>query len=161
LFPETKQTTAAPPIRPAYQRPGRRQHLRRGWTLLGDGGTDRIQGQCCRAVPARRVAPAPGSTTTWASNARCADFQGAPSELSQGNRSAGKKSKIPSATRNTTARDNRSDIPNHLHRDVCASAGADVTTEAKALYSAIVLGATGNVGGQIVRLLIKSSLCKK
>ena len=30
-----------------------------------------------------------------------------------------------------------------------------MTTEAKALYSAIVLGATGNVGGRIVQLLIK------
>ena len=33
--------------------------------------------------------------------------------------------------------------------------------EAKAQYSAIVLGATGNVGGQIVQLLIKNPLCKK
>jgi uncharacterized protein YbjT (DUF2867 family) len=33
--------------------------------------------------------------------------------------------------------------------------------EAKAQYSAIVLGATGNVGGCIVRLLIKNPLCKK
>jgi uncharacterized protein YbjT (DUF2867 family) len=33
--------------------------------------------------------------------------------------------------------------------------------EAKAQYSAIVLGATGNVGGRIVQLLIKSPLCKK
>ena len=31
----------------------------------------------------------------------------------------------------------------------------------KAQYSAIVLGATGNVGGRIVRLLIESPLCKK
>ena len=30
-----------------------------------------------------------------------------------------------------------------------------------AQYSAIVLGATGNVGGRIVRLLIQSPLCKK
>ena len=36
-----------------------------------------------------------------------------------------------------------------------------MTTEAKALYSAIVLGATGNVGGRIVQLLIKNPLCKK
>ena len=36
-----------------------------------------------------------------------------------------------------------------------------MTTEAKAMYSAIVLGATGNVGGRIVQLLIQSSLCKK
>ncbi len=28
-------------------------------------------------------------------------------------------------------------------------------------YSAIVLGATGNVGGRIVHLLIKNPLCKK
>src|ERR1700723_1663258 len=34
-------------------------------------------------------------------------------------------------------------------------------TEAKAQYSAIVLGATGNVGGRIVQLLIKKPLCKK
>ena len=33
--------------------------------------------------------------------------------------------------------------------------------EAKAQYSAIVLGATGNVGGCIVQLLIKNPLCKK
>jgi uncharacterized protein YbjT (DUF2867 family) len=32
---------------------------------------------------------------------------------------------------------------------------------AKAQYSAIVLGATGNVGGRIVQLLIKDPLCKK
>ena len=30
-----------------------------------------------------------------------------------------------------------------------------MTTDAKALYSAIVLGATGNVGGRIVQLLIR------
>jgi uncharacterized protein YbjT (DUF2867 family) len=36
-----------------------------------------------------------------------------------------------------------------------------VTTEAKALYSAIVLGATGNVGGRIVTLLIRSPRCHK
>src|ERR1035438_7957239 len=33
--------------------------------------------------------------------------------------------------------------------------------EARAQYSAIVLGATGNVGGRIVQLLIKNPLCKK
>jgi uncharacterized protein YbjT (DUF2867 family) len=32
---------------------------------------------------------------------------------------------------------------------------------AKAPYSAIVLGATGNVGGPIVQLLIKNPLCKE
>ena len=40
----------------------------------------------------------------------------------------------------------------------------DVTmaeAEAKAQYSAIVLGATGNVGGRIVQLLIQNPLCKK
>ena len=40
----------------------------------------------------------------------------------------------------------------------------DVTmaaAEAKAQYSAILLGATGNVGGRIVQLLIKNPLCKK
>ena len=31
----------------------------------------------------------------------------------------------------------------------------------QAQYSAVVLGATGNVGGRIVQLLIKNSLCKK
>ena len=33
--------------------------------------------------------------------------------------------------------------------------------EANARYSAIVLGATGNVGGRIVQLLIKNPMCKK
>jgi uncharacterized protein YbjT (DUF2867 family) len=33
--------------------------------------------------------------------------------------------------------------------------------EAKTQYSAIVLGATGNVGGRIVQLLMKNPLCKK
>jgi uncharacterized protein YbjT (DUF2867 family) len=33
--------------------------------------------------------------------------------------------------------------------------------DAKAQYSAIVLGATGNVGGRIVQLLIKAPRCKK
>src|ERR1039457_3805914 len=33
--------------------------------------------------------------------------------------------------------------------------------EAKAHYSGILLGATGNVGGRIVQLLIKNPLCKK
>ena len=33
--------------------------------------------------------------------------------------------------------------------------------EATAQYSVIVLGGTGNVGGRIVQLLIKNSLCKK
>jgi len=32
---------------------------------------------------------------------------------------------------------------------------------AKAKYTAMVLGATGNVGGRVVRLLIKNPLCKK
>ena len=32
---------------------------------------------------------------------------------------------------------------------------------AKVQYSAMVLGATGNVGGHIVQLLIQSPLCKK
>jgi len=45
------------------------------------------------------------------------------------------------------------------YKDVSPS---DVTmAEAKARYSAIVLGATGNVGGRIVHLLIKNPLCKK
>jgi len=33
--------------------------------------------------------------------------------------------------------------------------------DAKAQYAAIVLGATGNVGGRIVQLLIRSRLCRK
>ena len=36
-----------------------------------------------------------------------------------------------------------------------------MTTEAKAMYSAIVLGATGNVGGRIVQLLIKNPRCER
>ena len=36
-----------------------------------------------------------------------------------------------------------------------------MTTEAKKLYSAIVLGATGNVGGRIVQVLIKNPRCEK
>ncbi|MFN7998819.1 MAG: NAD(P)H-binding protein [Bryobacteraceae bacterium] len=53
-------------------------------------------------------------------------------------------------------------MPNSLHRYICGSAGySDVTKEAKALYSAIVLGATGNVGGRIVQLLIKNPRCEK
>src|ERR1700687_2063595 len=38
---------------------------------------------------------------------------------------------------------------------------AAAAAEAKAQYSAIVLGATGNVGGRIVQLLVKNPLCKK
>src|ERR1700726_4942896 len=38
---------------------------------------------------------------------------------------------------------------------------AAAAAEAKTQYSAIVLGATGNVGGRIVQLLIKNPLCKK
>ena len=38
---------------------------------------------------------------------------------------------------------------------------AATPTEAKAQYSAIVLGATGNVGGRIVQLLIKNPQCRK
>src|SRR6202035_1323136 len=38
---------------------------------------------------------------------------------------------------------------------------AATAAEAKAQFSAIVLGATGNVGGRIVQLLIKNPLCKK
>src|SRR6201984_2046527 len=38
---------------------------------------------------------------------------------------------------------------------------AAAAAEAKALYSAIVLGATGNVGGRIVQLLIKNPRCEK
>ena len=43
----------------------------------------------------------------------------------------------------------------------CDVAMAGAPAERKAQYSAILLGATGNVGGRIVQLLIKSSLCKK
>jgi uncharacterized protein YbjT (DUF2867 family) len=38
---------------------------------------------------------------------------------------------------------------------------ADTAEDAKAQYSAIVLGATGNVGSRIVQLLNKSPLCKQ
>lgn len=38
---------------------------------------------------------------------------------------------------------------------------AATAAAATAQYSAIVLGATGNVGGRIVQLLVKSALCKK
>ena len=38
---------------------------------------------------------------------------------------------------------------------------ADPAVPAKTQYSAIVLGATGNVGGRIVRLLIGNPLCRK
>ncbi len=38
---------------------------------------------------------------------------------------------------------------------------ASAAAESKARYSAIVLGATGNVGGRIVQLLVKNPLCKK
>src|SRR5579863_1988436 len=38
---------------------------------------------------------------------------------------------------------------------------AAAAAEAKAQYSAIVLGATGNVGGRIVQLLIRNPVCKK
>jgi uncharacterized protein YbjT (DUF2867 family) len=38
---------------------------------------------------------------------------------------------------------------------------ATVAAEAKPQYSAIVLGATGNVGGRIVQLLIRNPQCKK
>jgi uncharacterized protein YbjT (DUF2867 family) len=38
---------------------------------------------------------------------------------------------------------------------------AAAVAEAKAQYSAILLGATGNVGGRIVQLLIENPLCKK
>src|SRR6202050_1342359 len=43
----------------------------------------------------------------------------------------------------------------------CGVTMAAAAEEAKAQYSAIVLGATGNVGGRIVQLLIKNPLCKK
>src|SRR5580658_3024498 len=42
-----------------------------------------------------------------------------------------------------------------------ASDATMAAAEAKTPYSAIVLGATGNVGGRIVQLLIKTPLCKK
>ena len=38
---------------------------------------------------------------------------------------------------------------------------AAAAAESKAQYSAILLGATGNVGGRIVQLLIKNPRCKK
>ncbi len=38
---------------------------------------------------------------------------------------------------------------------------AVAAVETKARYSAMVLGATGNVGGRIVQLLMKSPLCER
>ena len=64
-------------------------------------------------------------------------------------------------TRNTTARDNSSENLIIYTDTFLGSAGCEVTTEAKAMYSAIVLGATGNVGGRIVQLLIKNPRCNK
>jgi NADPH:quinone reductase-like Zn-dependent oxidoreductase len=43
----------------------------------------------------------------------------------------------------------------------CGSAGCELRTEAKALYSVIVLGATGDVGVRIVQLLIRNPRCRK
>jgi uncharacterized protein YbjT (DUF2867 family) len=43
----------------------------------------------------------------------------------------------------------------------CDVTMATAVAKTKAQYSAIVLGATGNVGGRIVQLLIKNPLCKK
>jgi hypothetical protein len=43
----------------------------------------------------------------------------------------------------------------------CDVTMATAAADAKARYSAILLGATGNVGGHIVQLLIKNPLCKK
>src|SRR5260370_1829746 len=43
----------------------------------------------------------------------------------------------------------------------CGVMMAAAAAEARAQYSAVVLGATGNVGGRIVQLLIKNPLCKK
>src|SRR5580658_5803435 len=48
-----------------------------------------------------------------------------------------------------------------MHPMVFCLQTGDVTTEAKALYTAIVLGATGNVGGRIVQLPIKNPRCEK
>lgn len=72
----------------------------------------------------------------------------------------GTNRQMPTPTPNTTARHNSSENPT-IYIDRFGSTGCDVTTEAKALYSAIVLGATGNVGGRIVQLLIRNPLCKK
>ena len=38
---------------------------------------------------------------------------------------------------------------------------AAASTEAKVEYTAMLLGATGNVGGHILHLLVQSPLCKK
>ena len=48
-----------------------------------------------------------------------------------------------------------------LIADVRPAISRPRASEAKAQYSAVVLGATGNVGGRIVQVLIKNPLCKK
>src|SRR5450755_1232066 len=53
------------------------------------------------------------------------------------------------------------DEPQRIYDSACDVTMAAAAAEAKAQYSAIVLGATGNVGGRIVQLLIKNPLCEK
>src|SRR5450432_241260 len=53
------------------------------------------------------------------------------------------------------------DEPQRIYDSACDVTMAAAAAEAKAMYSAIVLGATGNVGGRIVQLLIKNPLCEK
>src|SRR5260221_4485378 len=48
-----------------------------------------------------------------------------------------------------------------IYDNACDVTMAAAAAEAKAQYSAIVLGATGNVGGRIVQVLVKNPLCKK
>src|SRR5260221_5204628 len=48
-----------------------------------------------------------------------------------------------------------------IYDNACDVTMAAAAAEAKAQYSAIVLDATGNVGGRIVQVLVKNRLCKK
>src|ERR1017187_4936804 len=67
----------------------------------------------------------------------------------------GTNRQMPTPTRNTTARDNSSERYPKIYSNICGSAECDVTTETKAQYSAIVLGAAGNVGGGMEEVLSK------
>jgi uncharacterized protein YbjT (DUF2867 family) len=53
------------------------------------------------------------------------------------------------------------DEQQRIYNSACDMTMAAAAAKAKVRYSAIVLGATGNVGGRIVQLLIKNPLCKK
>ncbi len=57
--------------------------------------------------------------------------------------------------------DNKTSLASGLPCTLVPCACEVTMAEAKAQYSAILLGATGNVGGRIVQLLIRNPLCKK